>query len=409
MALKTTSSKRVAYLVNQHPAASHTFIRREIQALESLGISVVRFALRGWDSAVVEQDDIVEKSYTRYTLQKGLLALFWPVLKTILKTPGQFYLALREALSMSRNAKRPWPYHLIYLAHACQIRRWLDGTPVDHLHAHFGTNPAEIALLVHRLGGPPFSFTIHGQDEIEGAKALHFPKKVGAAKFVVAVSAFCRSQILREIPHATWDVLKIAHCGLEEDYFLAEDCAFPEQPTFLCVGRLSPEKGHLILLDAFATLQNRNPNAHLFLAGDGPMRPAIETHVASLGLSDAVTLMGWTDAQGIKEKLSETTVLVQPSFIEGLPVVIMEALARRRPVISTFVGGIPELVRPGENGWLVPAGEPDALAEAMIEAATTDKAQLQKMGRAGHDRAKDRHLVSTEAAKIAALIYGDPS
>lgn len=399
---------RVAYLINQYPKVSHTFIRREILALERQGVTVDRIALRGWnDNTIVDPADIAERAVTRYVQKDGLVALMGEMARLALTRPGRFFSACGRAFSMSRNAVRPLPYHLIYLAQACRIARWLEDSDASHLHAHFGTNPAEIAHLVQILGGPGYSFTIHGQDEIEGAKHLHFPMKVGASKFTIAISAYCRSQILREIPHADWDKLKVVHCGLDAEYFTQIAPQFPQTPVFLAVGRLSPEKGHLILLDAFADVQKTCPQARLIFAGDGPMRPELENRITSLKLEDSVEITGWVDAARVEDELARATALVQPSFIEGLPVVIMEAMAKRRPVISTYVAGIPELVIPGETGWLVPAGEVEPLASAMREAANADPERLQKMGEIGQRRAKERHSIDQEAGKLAALFFGD--
>ena len=398
---------RVAYLVNQYPKVSHTFIRREILALEAQGVRVDRYALRGWqDNSLVDAEDLSELEKTRFVQKGGMGGLLRETLGLALRRPGPFLKALRTALAMSRKAVRPWPYHLVYLAQACRLQRWIDDSGATHLHAHFGTNPAEIALLVKTLGGPDYSFTIHGQDEIEGAKRLHFPEKVGAAKAVVAISAYCRSQILREIPHQDWNRLTIVHCGLDDSYF--DDAVAPPENTarLLSVGRLSPEKGHLVLLDAFAELRATHPRARLVCAGDGPMRGEITARIAALGLDDAVEITGWVDAARIRGELDRATALVQPSFIEGLPVVIMEAMARRRPVISTYVAGIPELVTP-DTGWLVPAGETGALAAAMRDCLDASPERRREMGLAGQARARDRHSAAREAEKLAHLFFGE--
>ena len=401
------SSIRVAYLINQYPKVSHTFIRREILALERQGIIVDRIALRGWDDdTLVDAEDLTEREKTRYVQKDGVAALIGETARMAVQRPAKFLSALGRAISMSRGAVRPLPYHLIYLAQACRIARWLEASDATHLHAHFGTNPAEIAHLVRCLGGPEYSFTIHGQDEIEGAKGLHFPAKIGASKFTVAISAYCRSQILREIPHQDWDKLKIVHCGLDPAYFTSDTPELPDKVRFLSVGRLSPEKGHLILLDAFAAFRNTHPEAQLVFAGDGPMRQELEARIAALGIGDAIEITGWVDAARIEAELANTTALVQPSFIEGLPVVIMEAMAKKRAVISTYVAGIPELVVPEKTGWLVPAGDVAGLSAAMHKVASADAETLIDMGEAGQIRARDRHLIDTEAAKLAALFSG---
>lgn len=402
------SENRVAYLVNQYPAVSHTFIRREIFALERQGVTVDRISMTGWDLPLVDAHDLSEREKTRYVQKGGVISLLGEALKTAVTRPGPFFGALKAALSMSRNAERPLPYHLIYLAQACRVNRWVSETGATHLHAHFGTNPAEVATLTRRLGGPAYSFTNHGSNELDGAPRLHFPKKIGGAKFAVAVSHYCRSQLLRVIPHDLWDKLRVIHCGLDAAYFAEEPLPLPEAPRFLCVGRLSPVKGHLLLIDAFAEVVKTHPEARLTLAGDGAeMRPAIEARIAELGIGEAVEITGWVDADRVKAELKRCTALVQPSLIEGLPVVIMEAMARKRPVVSTYIAGIPELVQPGKTGWLIPAGDVPALAETLKEVIATDRAVLAEMGEVGQARARERHLIDTEAARLKTLFFGE--
>lgn len=401
------SKPSVAYLTNVYPKVSHTFIRREILELEAQGVDVARFAIRGWDAEVVDPDDIAEKTRTRYTLKNGLLALLLVALGTMLRRPHSFFSALKAALAMSRGGVRPWPYHLAYLAHACRITRWLDETPVSHLHAHFGTNPAEVAVLIKLLGGPNYSFTVHGMDEVDNARALHFARKVANAHFAVAISAFSRSQLLRVLPSTDWHKVKVVHCGLADEFFATTTPPLPEQPVFLCIGRLSPEKAHLILLEAFATVLKADPRSRLILAGDGELRSQIEDHITALGLEQSVTITGWITAEEVREQLTGAHSLVQPSLIEGLPVVIMEAMAMCRPVISTYVAGIPELVKPGETGWLIPAGDVEGLAQAMIESIEIGPDALNAMGEAGQVRARERHYIVTEAAKMKALFLGE--
>ena len=393
----------VVYLINQYPAISHTFIRREIHALEAQGVTVDRFALRGWDSDLVDPLDLEELTKTRHTLKDGLVALLLGAMRFGLRKPVDFWRGLKLALSMSRKGARPWPFHLIYLAHACRIMEWLKGSPATHLHAHFGTNSAEIAALVRTLGGPGYSFTIHGSEVFDVPVHHALPLKVGGARFVVTSCAYIGSQLMYNIPHKLWDKVRVVHCGLTSSAFENKPAPLPKTPTYLSVGRFSPEKGHLILLDAFAALHADHPDARLVLAGDGPMRTEIEARIAALGLGNVVRITGWVTSDQVREELRAARALVHPSFTEGLPVVIMEAMAERRPVISTFIAGIPELVRPGETGWLVPAGQVDELTAALKAAAATSDKAMNDMGEACFKRVHARHDAMKEAAKLKAL------
>lgn len=393
---------RVAYLVNQYPKVSHSFIRREILALERQGVSVHRMALRGWDAEVVDPEDRDEQARTSYTLREGLRPLAGAVWRRLIRDPRGLWRAIRTASAMSRNGVRPWPYHMVYVAHACRIMDWLEAEPASHLHAHFGTNSTEIALLVKFLGGPGYSFTVHGMDEADNAARLHFQRKIGEAAFAVAISGFSRSQLMRAVTPDLWDRIKVVHCGLEAESF-APAPPPPSGAPFLCIGRLSPEKGHLILLDAFAALLRDHPDARLVLAGDGELRPQIEARIAALDLAGAVRITGWISADQVRQELEACHTLVQPSFIEGLPVVIMEAMAAGRPVISTYVGGIAELVLPGKTGWLVTAGDVPALAEAMQAALALPDIQRVKLSETALLRVRERHHIDTEAARLRTL------
>ncbi|MEX0279100.1 MAG: glycosyltransferase [Ruegeria sp.] len=398
---------RVAYLTNQYPKVSHTFIRREILELERQGVEVERFAFRGWDAEVADEQDEAERKKTRYTLEAGLWPLLRSTARCAARKPSAFWTAFKMALSLSRNSMRAWPYHLIYLAHACQLKLWLDENPVSHVHAHFGTNPAEVALLLNQLGGPGYSFTIHGMDEADNAPKLAFDRKVAFARFAVAISAFGRSQLMRHVVPDDWDKIKVIHCGLEEESFVQEDeISVVTEPTFLCIGRLSPEKGHLILLPAFAEVLRRRPEAKLVLAGDGELRESIESKLAELGIAHAVRITGWISSDQVHEEIGRTRTLVQPSLIEGIPVVIMEAMAQGRPVVSTYVGGIPELVKTNDTGWLVPAGDFDSLVDSMLNALDTPKTDRLDMGRRAIQRVRARHSISTEVAKLRSLYEG---
>lgn len=394
----------LAYFINQYPKVSHSFIRREILAAAAQGLNVQRIALRGWNEPVVDALDVAEQARTVYLLKDGLLPLLQAAGAMAIREPRAFLRALGTAWRMSRRSTNPLPYHLVYLAHACRMRQLLDDEPVAHLHAHFGTNSAEVAMLLRLLGGPPYSFTVHGADEADDGKYLHLDEKVGHAKFVVAVSSYTRGQLLRHISPADWDKVHVVHCGLDSQSFADPHTTdVVEEPVILCIGRLSPEKGHLILLDAFNRIAERHPDARLVLAGDGPLRPLVEARIADLGLRSRVRITGWICSETVREEILAARVLVQPSLQEGLPVVLMEAMASCRPVISTYVAGIPELVVPGETGWLVPAGDADALADAIDESLRLPKDELRRQGIAANERVRERHSIDREVEKLAAL------
>jgi colanic acid/amylovoran biosynthesis glycosyltransferase len=395
---------RIAYFINQYPKVSHSFIRREILALERHGFEILRIALRGWDGELVDGEDLRERECTRYVLQGGVTRLALPLVSTLLTRPYDFFAALGLALRMGQHADRSWLYHLVYLAEACRMLPWLKDFGAQHLHAHFGTNSAEVAMLVHVLGGPRYSFTVHGPEEFDKPKFIHLGEKIRRAAFVVAISSFCRSQVFRWVEQSCWDKVKVVHCGLEKAFHEVLPVALPVEPRLICVGRLCEQKGQLMLVEAARQLAERGVNFELVLAGDGEMRPEVEQLMAQYGLQGKVRITGWISSDQVRSEILAARALVLPSFAEGLPVVIMEAMALRRPVLTTYVAGIPELVRPGKDGWLFPAGSVEDLALAMEDCLTQSHETLTQMGDSAYRRVLDRHSIDFEAGKLGTLI-----
>ena len=394
---------KVAYLVNQYPRTSHSFIRREIQALAAQGVAVRRYSLQPAGEPLASEADRRELAVTRIVLDAGVVSLLEAAAATALRRPAAFLRALRLAVARGWRSDRGLMRHLAYRVEACLLVRWLREEGVEHLHAHFGTNPAAVAALCRALGGPPFSFTVHGPEEFDKPEFLGLGEKVRRAAFVVAISSFGRSQLYRWSRHADWAKLHVVRCGVGEELLSAPLTPVPSAPRLVCVARLSEQKGHLLLLEAAGRLAREGLPFELVLAGDGPLRGPIEALVERLGLGPQVRLAGWLDGDQVRAEILAARALVLPSFAEGLPVVVMEALALGRPVITTAVAGTPELVETGVTGWLVAAGSVEGLVTAMRSALTADPARLGELGRAGAARVAAQHDASREAARLAAL------
>ncbi|WP_093030605.1 glycosyltransferase family 4 protein [Ruegeria marina] len=391
----------IAYVLNTYPQPSHSFIRREVQALERQGVPVLRLAMRRAAVPLVDARDRAEAERTEYVLDRGALGLGLALLRRFLVAPGRGFAALRLAWRCGRVSPAGRLRHVIYLAEAAHVATRCRAAGVTHVHAHFGTNSTTVAMLAEALGGPGFSFTVHGPEEFDAPAALSLPEKLARARFAVGVSQFGRSQLCRWTAFAGWDRLRVVHCGIEPAAF-ADPVPVPDGPLRLvAVGRFVEQKGQMILLQAMARLVRSHPQAHLDLVGDGEMRGDLERAIVGLNLGGNVTLTGWLDQDGVRAALDAAHALVMPSFAEGLPMVVMEAMAAARPVVATYVAGTPELVWPGETGWLVPAADPAALADALEEVAVVGRQRLDRMGQAGRARVLERHDIDGQAAKLA--------
>ncbi|MEF3075493.1 glycosyltransferase [Methylobacter sp. Wu1] len=393
---------RVAYFINQYPKVSHSFIRREIQALEVLNVSVLRFALRTNPEELVDKFDQSELGRTHYILSAPAGDFLLALGSCLLRQPRAFLKSLFTALRLGLRSDRGVFRHLIYFVEACLLFRWLKKANVDHVHAHFGTNSTMVVMLAHLLGGPGYSFTVHGPEEFDKPEFLALKEKIEHCRFVVAISSYGRSQLFRWVPMEQWPKVKVVHCGLDEVFWdNKESQVFTVSDQLVCVGRLCEQKGQLLLLEAAKALADAGYSFSLVLAGDGPMRSELEQRIESYGLTDIVNITGWVSNEQVRELISSSRGMVLPSFAEGLPVVIMEAMALKKPVISTYVAGIPELVQHGENGWLVPAGDVEQLISAMRQLLDADDETLLAMGSKAYESVAREHHIVREVEKLA--------
>ena len=256
-------------------------------------------------------------------------------------------------------------------------------------------------MLMRLLGGPEYSFTVHGPDEFMGPMGLE--EKIHHSSFAVAISYYGRSQLYLRSPHRDWPKIHVIHCGIERSFHEVTATVVPAVPRLLCVGRLCEAKGQLLLIEAVMRLVNAGSACDLVLAGDGPLRGEIEALIERHNLESRVRITGWISSDQVRSEILAARALILPSFAEGLPVVLMEAMALRRPVLSTYIAGIPELVIPGENGWLFPAGSIEELVTAMVSCLSADAVELSRMGEAAYARVMTRHSIEGETSKLADL------
>lgn len=391
---------KIAYLMNSYPMTSTTFIRREIEALEKQGVEITRYAVRHWDGELVDPDDIEEQRQTHYLLTGNASVLIGAFLSELLKNPAGVIRSFGPWMTLLRNARGGLIRHIAYLLQAAYLRGRAKADGIAHIHVHFGTNATAVAMLSRLMGGPSYSFTVHGPDELTDAPLLSFPQKIEHAEFVSAISHFCKSQLIRFSSIRFSEKIKIVHCGLALDGF--HPTPAPDNNTFVCVGRLCPQKGQAQLPAAVAALRDDFPNMKVVLIGDGESRADIESEIARYGVEDQIEILGWVENRRVREAVANGKTFLLPSFAEGLPVVIMEALALGRPVISTYIAGIPELLD-HECGWIIPAGSHDALVDALRSALSASAQELAAKGEEGRLRVEREHDVDKEAEKLRIL------
>jgi glycosyltransferase involved in cell wall biosynthesis len=397
----------IAYVINQYPKVSHSFIRREILELCNQGHFVARYALRGWHSDIVDPIDVAEQKLTRYVLGKGVFPLLISTVLMALLHMRKFLATAKLTLAMIPRSERSFAHHIVTLFEACHLARWLGKSPVDQIHAHFGTNSAELAMLASSLSGIPYSFTVHGCGEFDAPVALRLDLKAKHAKFVSVISDFCAAQVWRWIDFQDWPKVSVVACGLDPNYFV-KDITPPTHPhRLVCVGRLCGEKGFTILIAALAQVRAAGIAAELVLVGDGELREYIEGLIEQHRLTDAVRITGWATSKQVQEEILAGRAMVLSSFAEGLPVVVMESYALGRPVVSTRIAAIPDLVKDVETGWLFSPGSVSDAVRAITECLKTPEAECEAMAVRGQRLVFQHHNIEVEAAKLASLFRGD--
>lgn len=331
-------------------------------AIETASVNSIHPPAGGFPAA--ETREAESTFYIKQTPKATILAI---LLKTLMTRPGVLVRGLVAALKL-----RPWDiqgtaYSLFYLLEAVILGDWMAAKGCTHLHVHFGGPVATVGMLTSIAWEIPYSLTIHGPEEFYDVAPSFLAQKVQLATFVTCISHYCRSQLLKISPVAGWPKFHVCRLGVQTHIFKPPPPMAVERELLhiVCVGRLHPAKGQMILLNSFRELHRRGLAIRLSLVGDGTDRAALEDFIVRNDLTEAVTLHGALSHPATRELLGTADLFVLPSFAEGVPVALMEAMAMQVACISTFVAGIPELIDSGDSGILVPPSSVSALTEAM--------------------------------------------
>jgi colanic acid/amylovoran biosynthesis glycosyltransferase len=390
------SEMRIAYLTSQYPATSHTFISREVAALRKLGIQLETFSIRPPSAAELEDEAIAGEARNTFTvLNQPATTIAGAHLATLMTKPAAYFRTLALALSHRPPGLRGFGLSLAHFAEAVPLARELRRRETTHLHNHFANSAATVGYLATRMLKMPWSFTMHGISETDYPAGLLLGRKIEAADFVACVSYFGRAQGMRLVTPDHWSKLHVVRCGLPLAE-LPEHAAAGEASRLIAVGRLSPEKGHAGLLQAFATVSRDRDALQLVLVGDGPEAERLRALARELGIAERVHFAGRLSEQHTLIDIARADILVLSSFMEGLPMVLMEAMASGTAVIASRVAGIPELVEDGKSGLLFTPSNWDELAACMRR--LVDDAELREKLTSGGRAAVSAEFDSERAA-----------
>lgn len=393
---------RLAYLLSQYPTVNHTYLLREIGVLRELGFEIHVISVRQSDRTPdkLTAEELAEWRQTFTVLGAGIGMVLAAHAKTILGHPLRYLAGLWTAIRLSGSNLRNMISNVIYFGESVVAGYHMTRNGLRHLHTHYAST---LALLIARTFPLTFSATIHGSGEFDDVIGFHMAEKLAAAQFVCVISSYGRSQVMKASDPQYWRKIEIAPLGVDCGVFTPRvHRPRPEIFQILCVGSLEAPKGLSILIAAIDLLVAQGRHLRLRLVGDGSQRQNLEQDIATRQLRDHVTLDGACGNERVREIYKETDLFALASFAEGIPVVLMEAMAMEIPCVATWITGIPELIRHGVDGWLVPPGDEESLATAV--ARLMDDAELrERLGKSARLRVKQNYDLATNVGRLASI------
>jgi len=393
----------LAYLISQYPAVSHTFILREILELRRLGFSLRAASINPPDRPAAQLTAVErEEAQTTWCVKgQGLGGALSALAGTLSANPGGLWRGFRLALHLGGLDARKLALHIAYFVEAVMVGQWMRREGLRHLHVHFATPAASVGLLAKAIFPIGYSFTVHGPDEFYDAPGYRLAEKLLGADFVICISHYARSQVMKLSPVECWDKYDICRLGVDPGRFApGAHRTAGARFELLCVGRLTPAKGQHILLEALRRLKSEGRDVHLSLVGDGPDRASLEAHARRLGLADSVAFEGSVNQDHILDYYLKADAFVLPSFAEGVPVVLMEAMAMAVPCVTTHITGVPELIQHGVTGYLAAPSDVEGLAQA-VASLMDHPEEARRIGLAGRGKVLADYHLADNVARLA--------
>ena len=393
---------RIAYLVSKYPDFSHTFILREVLSLRNHGMDIevasINEAPPPEKLTQVERD---EASRTFYVKRRGVAGALSAALWALQHRPAGLVRGLGYALRLGRGDIRRSLLCVFYFVEALILAKWLSERSISHLHVHFATPAATVAMILTHVSAVEMSMTVHGPDEFYDVSNYYLSEKIRTSKFVVCISFFAQSQLMKLSPGSEWSKFDVVRLGVDSSEFAPRGRKAAEGPVqVLCVGRLVSAKGQRILIEAVDRLKRDGHRLELQLVGDGVDRSDLERLVVVRGLTDVVRFVGAVNQDEIRAYYQRADIFALASFAEGIPVVLMEAMAMEIPCVATRITGIPELIEDGVSGLLVSPSDVEGMAAAMLR--LMESAELREsLGKAGRQRVQQNYELATSADRLA--------
>ncbi len=398
----------LAIVTGRYPGASLTAIDREVTALRAAGCEVVTATIRP------PQEDRLAGAFQREEARRvhRIIASAWNPL-TVARALAAAAARPRRLVSTLRLAIEARPSgpaavrlkHVAYLAEAVLLADFLRRRGVVHVHNHLGDSSGTVTMLAAELAGLPFSMTLHGPEVFDAPEIWRLDVKIARARATICISESGRLKALQLCAKAHHGKVVVVPCGVTARFFEAQDKQRGGR-KLLFVGRLVPRKEVAVLIEALARLRVRGRDVELEIVGDGPEREKLLSLARRTGFAPSITFRGMLDEAGVAGTLRNADLLVVPSSSEGLPAVIMEAMASGLPVVASEIDGIPELVRHGETGFLVPPRDPERLADA-ITRLLDDPAMARRMGDAGRRLVARRHDSNRNALVLLRAMFSE--
>ena len=393
---------RLAYLVSQYPTTNHTFILREVRTLRRLGFDVEVASVRAPDRPASQLTDEEREEFGRcwYVKSAGIPGALAATVRTLFRSPVGWFRGVACAISLAGLNPATAARNLAYFVEAVMAGDWMRRRGLTHVHTHFSST---VVLLLDRVFPVSISMTLHGSAEFYDPEGFYLTRKIAASRFLIAISRYGSSQMMKSAPYRDWGKIEVCPLGVDPQVFAP--AGFRENPavfSIVSVGQLAPAKGQPLLVSAMRKLIDRGRRVRLRLVGDGPMRGEIEELIARLGLDRNVVLEGALNQDRVRAIYGEADIYALASFAEGVPVVLMEAMAMRVACVASRITGVPELIREGVDGLLVAPADEDALVEA-IERLMDDAALRRRLAESGREQVMAHYNLQRNTERLAEI------